>query len=151
MHHGVYGENEKCRALLVIILREIAMQTELPKPRDSWPQTSEPMLAAVHALRFGSTKAAAVLEEATGPQVAPAYTSPAVDRPLHLLCLSAESVKGLKVLANHFAAHLESHPTESLADVCYTANTGRSHHIYRLAMTASSHTQMQEKCTAFAS
>ena len=41
-------------------------------------------------------------------------------------------------LAVTFAEHLQGHPDASLADVCYTANTGRSSFRHRLAIDAAS-------------
>ena len=57
---------------------------------------------------------------------------------MHLLALSAKSPQALKDLAVRFAAHLAGHPRQDLADVCFTANTGRSHFSQRLALTAAS-------------
>ncbi|MEI2583210.1 SDR family NAD(P)-dependent oxidoreductase, partial [Scytonema sp. PRP1] len=49
-----------------------------------------------------------------------------------------------------YADFLANHPEVSLADVCYTANTGRTHFNHRLAVVAESSVQLQEALSAFA-
>ncbi|MFN6445250.1 MAG: SDR family NAD(P)-dependent oxidoreductase [Nostoc sp. DedSLP05] len=60
------------------------------------------------------------------------------ERPYHLLALSAKSEKALRELAQRYINYLQSHPEASLADICFTANTGRSHWKYRLSILADS-------------
>jgi len=73
-----------------------------------------------------------------------------VERPLHVLCLSAKTPGALRQLAARFATFLRQQTHESLADVCYTANTGRSHFAHRLAAIGSSPTEIREGLAAFA-
>ena len=53
-------------------------------------------------------------------------------------------------LAQSYADFLASHQSASLADICFTASTGRSHFDHRLAVVAESHTQLQEALSVFA-
>ncbi len=124
--------------------------------RRDWPEGATPRRAAVNSLGIGGTNAHVILEEAPQPAgvaagantagVAagtnggsePAGERAAGERPLHLLALSAKSPEALKALAVRFAAHLAEHPRQDLADVCFTANTGRSHFPQRLALAAAS-------------
>ena len=71
------------------------------------------------------------------------------ERPLHLLTLSAKSDRALQELAQRYEDFLASHPKLSLADICFTANIGRSHFDYRLAIVPKSATQLQEQLKAF--
>ena len=105
-----------------------------------------PALAAVSSFGFGGTNAHVVLEEA------PIQTSATnqVERPLHILTLSAKSENALKELAQSYEEFLANHPTEFLADVCFTANTGRSQFDYRLAVVADSTVELREQLSAFA-
>ena len=102
--------------------------------RRDWPAGAAPRRAAVNSLGIGGTNAHVILEEAPPPADEPA----AGERPLHVLALSAKGPEALKELAVRFAAHLAAHPEEDLADICFTANTGRSHFNQRLALTAAS-------------
>src|SRR5262249_10535938 len=71
------------------------------------------------------------------------------ERPRHLLCLSARSEPALKALATRYQKHLESHADVPAGDVCYTANAGRSHFAYRLALTGESGTGLAERLAAW--
>ncbi|MDZ7275824.1 MAG: type I polyketide synthase [candidate division KSB1 bacterium] len=92
-------------------------------------------------LRGSDAKAAAAVQ-------GPAAT--ACERPLHLLTLSAKSKTALQELARRYAGHLAAHPEVALADVCFTANTGRSHFSQRAALLADTTAAMQEKLAALA-
>ena len=109
-------------------------------------------LAGVSAFGFGGTNCHIILEEA--PQVEPAAAVSAispVERPEHLLTLRAKSEPALRALAGDYQAYLESHGETSLADICYTANTGRSRFPHRLALTAKTTAQLRERLADFAS
>ncbi len=47
------------------------------------------------------------------------------ERPLQLLTLSAKSESALQALVRRYQDYLLTHPDVSLADLCFTANTGR--------------------------
>lgn len=64
-------------------------------------------------------------------------------RPLHLLTLAAKSEAALADLVQAYQAHLANNPQLALADLCYTANTRRSHFPYRLAITTASIEELQ--------
>jgi acyl transferase domain-containing protein len=73
-----------------------------------------------------------------------------MERPLHLLTLSARSEDELRQLAGRFKEQLAEQPAQSIADACFAANTGRSHFPYRLAVTAETTAQLRERLEAFA-
>lgn len=111
-----------------------------------WTESSGPALAGVSSFSFGGTNAHVVLEEV--PVQIPATSE--VDRPLHLLTLRAKSENALQELARRYEEFLDNHPTASIADICFTANTGRSPFSYRLAVIAESNMQLREQLKAFA-
>ncbi|HEX3641760.1 MAG TPA: beta-ketoacyl synthase N-terminal-like domain-containing protein, partial [Ktedonobacteraceae bacterium] len=115
----------------------------IPTQHQSWPPNQH-RLAGVSAFGFGGTNVHVILEAAP---VADKLTSTAVssleiERPQHLLTLSALSAPALLALAQRYEAYLKSHPSNSLADICFTANTGRSHFAHRLAISADSTQQL---------
>ena len=63
----------------------------------------------------------------------------AQDRPLHLLTLSAKTEEALNEL---ITPYLEYPFTDDLADIAYTANTGRAHFEHRLVVALN----IQLKC-----
>jgi acyl transferase domain-containing protein/acyl-CoA synthetase (AMP-forming)/AMP-acid ligase II/acyl carrier protein len=123
----------------------------IPHERMLWP-TEKPRFAGVSAFGFGGTNVHVILEEAARRDRMYRVRPDRIDsvRPLHVLALSAKSETALHTLAAQYAAFLATHPTESVADICFTANAGRSHFAHRLAVTANSSAQLQERLAAFA-
>ncbi|MEG4395134.1 non-ribosomal peptide synthetase/type I polyketide synthase [Microcoleus sp. BROC3] len=103
-------------------------------------------LAGVSSFGFSGTNAHVVLEEAP----VRARVQARFERNRHLLTLSAKSEKALLELAQRYEDFFATHPESSLADVCFTANVGRSHFEYRLAVVAESNLQLRDELTAFA-
>ncbi len=118
----------------------------IPTRRTPWPAGNERRIAGVSSFGLSGTNAHAVVEEA--PVAQPRKLE--VDRPLHLLSVSAKSEVALKELAGRFERYLTTQSVASLADICFTANTGRSHFNHRLAVVAESSLQMREKLGTFA-
>jgi acyl transferase domain-containing protein/acyl-CoA synthetase (AMP-forming)/AMP-acid ligase II/acyl carrier protein len=116
----------------------------IPTERRPWP-TSGRRLAGVSAFGFGGTNVHVVLEEA--PQVQPAASE--LERQRHVLALSAQSETALQTLARRYEEALEANPALSIADIAYTANTGRSHFAHRLAVVADTASQLRERLSAF--
>ncbi|GET39921.1 beta-ketoacyl synthase [Microseira wollei NIES-4236] len=71
-----------------------------------------------------------------------------VERPLHLLTLSAKTQSALEQLASRYQNYIQTHLDLPLADICYTANTGRAHFEQRLAVVAKSKEQLIEQLAA---
>jgi acyl transferase domain-containing protein/NADPH:quinone reductase-like Zn-dependent oxidoreductase/acyl carrier protein len=119
---------------------------EIPTTMRDWPRGDEPRRAGVSAFGFGGTNAHVILEEA--PVVPPPAS--VVERPRHLLTLSARSPQALAELAGRYADHVEANPSDSLAAIAHTANTGREHLAYRAAVTAASPAELPEALRGFA-
>ncbi|MBW4479949.1 MAG: type I polyketide synthase [Tolypothrix brevis GSE-NOS-MK-07-07A] len=118
----------------------------IPTKCQSWSTGTEPRLAGVSGFSVGGTNCHIVLEEAPTVDV----VTGDMERPLHILTLSAKSEKALQELAQSYDAYFQSHPETLLADVCFTANTGRSHFTHRLAVIAESNVQLQGALGTFA-
>ena len=133
-----------------------------------WLAVTDRRLAGISAFGFGGTNCHVILEEtpqeecrsagAQEQQLALSPLDPLLPqipqlspRPLHLLTLSAKSEKALGELAQLYADFLATHPEASLTDVCFTANTGRSHFDRRLAVVAGSSVQLRSQLEAFSS
>jgi acyl transferase domain-containing protein/acyl-CoA synthetase (AMP-forming)/AMP-acid ligase II/acyl carrier protein/ubiquinone/menaquinone biosynthesis C-methylase UbiE len=118
----------------------------IPRQSEPWLRGEKQRFAGVSSFGFGGTNAHVVLEES--PEV-PEVTD-RIEHPWHLLTLSAKSEAALQSLVHRYDAFLEACPQEQLADVCFTANTGRSHFDHRLAIVAESPLQMRARLRAFA-
>ncbi|MBD2682800.1 MULTISPECIES: non-ribosomal peptide synthetase/type I polyketide synthase [Nostoc] len=110
-----------------------------------WPRGTQRRLAGVSSFGFGGTNAHVILEDSP---VVPAVKSD-IERPKHLLTLSAKNQQALRELAQNYIVYLSKNPDASLADVCFTANTGRSHFDYRLAAIAETKEELHEALSTF--
>ena len=115
----------------------------VPTQRTPWP--GEERFAGTSSFGASGTNAHAILSAAPSPHATP---SP-VDRPFHLLTLSAKNEKALIELVAKFEQHLAQHVDAALADICFTANTGRAHFENRLAVVAASAEQAGSRLAAF--
>src|SRR5208283_661019 len=118
---------------------------EIPTTARDWPRTAEPRRAGVSSFGFGGTNGHVVLEE--GPSSPPRQSK--VDRPRHVLTLSARSSQTLSALAGRYADFLDESPAASLADVGYTAAIGRTHFAHRLAVSAASNQEAADALRRF--
>ncbi|MFQ5794227.1 MAG: type I polyketide synthase [Candidatus Bipolaricaulia bacterium] len=162
---GAAGVSSFIKAVLTLFHEEIPPQIHfnklnpyirledtlvIPTERQPWPAGDGPRFAGVGSFGFGGTNCHVVLEEAPILKQDRSPTPFKVERPLHLLTLSAKGDRVLRRLARRFEDHLATHPSSPLPDICFTANTGRSHFDHRLAVTADSSEQLRERLNAFA-
>ncbi|MFH0997757.1 MAG: type I polyketide synthase, partial [Pseudomonadota bacterium] len=117
---------------------------EIPIQPRKWP-AGKKGLAGVSAFGASGTNAHVVLEE--GPVGGDRASEG--ERPVHLLALSARGEGALKALAERYAAYIPDHPEEAISDVCYTANTGRSHFEERLAVIGATREEIAAGCLAY--
>ncbi|HUG66829.1 MAG TPA: beta-ketoacyl synthase N-terminal-like domain-containing protein [Pirellulaceae bacterium] len=101
------------------------------RERCDWPRQDHPRRASVNALGIGGTNAHVILEAA--PEPTPAAATEATSR---LLCLSARNEAALRDLIHRYVQALEARPAPDWANVCHTANTGRTQLSWRLAVLA---------------
>ncbi len=64
---------------------------------------------------------------------------------LNVLTLSAKNIESLKILVKNYSKFIKNHNKLNLADICYTANTGRGHHEYRMAILLSDISELKDK------
>ena len=105
-----------------------------------WKRQESPRRAGVSSFGMGGTNVHVVLEEP------PEDSKPAVNqRPWQILTLSAQTPAALQELAQRYLSYLDVHQQTSLADICFTANTGRKHFQYRCSMIAASKAQLRQQ------
>lgn len=114
-----------------------------------WKRRDRPRFAGVSSFGFGGTNAHVILSDAP-PVAAPAPSSGEPERPRHLLSLSAKTESALRELAQLVGSHVDAN-NQSLADICFTANTGRSHFEHRLVLQAGSSEELKTGLQSFAS
>ncbi len=124
----------------------------VPTSPTPWQRSEQPRIAGISAFGISGTNAHIVLEEATlevKSQKSKGKSEEFLERPLHLLTLSAKTETALAELVGNYHNYLENHVGtfhgKSLPDICYTANTGRSHFNHRLAVIAADKTELSTK------
>lgn len=134
-----------------------------------WPRAQKPRRASMSTFGFGGTNAHIVLEEAPKVETVPASTcSIWRERSHHILVLTAKNEDALSELACRYQRFLQLHleqekPFSSigtmvvpnlskllLPDICFTANTGRSHFNQRLCFVGDSLDDMHRQLAQFA-
>ena len=118
----------------------------VPTKQTPWQVKGKERIAGVSSFGASGTNAHVILGEAPVREPVPVT----VDRSAHLLTLSAKTEAALEQLATRYQNHLATNPNLALGDICFTANTGRSHFNHRLAIVAESTEQLREQLQAFA-
>jgi acyl transferase domain-containing protein/aryl carrier-like protein/protein-L-isoaspartate O-methyltransferase len=140
---------------------------DIPTQLQPWSldEGREHRFAGVSSFGFGGTNAHVILEEAP-EAVSILAVSPEDDPKVcrkeeissrilhrgggkHLLTLSAKNEEALRELVQTYQIFLASHPEASIADICFTTNTGRSHFAHRLAIVAQQAEQTIEQLRTF--
>jgi acyl transferase domain-containing protein len=110
-----------------------------------WDSDDSPRRAAVNSLGIGGTNAFVVLEEAPPPE--PVAVD--VDRPVHILPLTAKSARALGELVTRYVEHFKANPQLRLADACFTAAAGRGQFPHRVSVTAESVPEATDRLEQF--
>jgi acyl transferase domain-containing protein len=118
---------------------------EVPTQVTPWPAPDGPRFAAVSSFGLSGTNAHLILEQAP-PAPEPA---PEGRRPASVLALSARSETALAGLARRYRDRLTAADDASLADLCHSAGTGRSHFRHRLAAVGATRQEMADRLDAF--
>ena len=108
-----------------------------------WSPIDGRRIAGVSSFGFSGTNAHVLIEEA--PQV-PSVDATVIERPVHILALSARETGALRDLAGRHAERLVDN--QAVADICFSANTGRCHFSHRLAVVGASAVEMREALLA---
>lgn len=127
------------------------LPVKVPTELLPWPDGKR--LAGVSSFGFSGTNCHIVLSEAPEPISDAGSTAFERDRHTqrarHLLTLSAKTPVALQELAMRYAEYLKAQANVELADICFTANTGRRHFAHRLAVVGESHEQLHKQLTLF--
>ncbi|MEB3233350.1 MAG: type I polyketide synthase, partial [Leptolyngbyaceae bacterium] len=97
-----------------------------------------PRRAGISSFGVGGVNAHVVIEEAPKPRPFQESCQEMVERPFHIMVLSAKTRKSLEELASLYAKVFSVAPEMPITDICSTTNVGRDHFKYRLAILGQS-------------
>jgi acyl transferase domain-containing protein len=117
----------------------------IPTQAMPWPREDRPWVAGLSFFGGSGTIAHMIVEEAPGLHPVPENNS----RTSHLFCLSAKTPAALDELAGRHEGYLATHAAASLPDVCYTADSGRSHFNHRLAIVSATSEELRARLLDF--
>jgi len=115
-----------------------------------WEAKVTPLRAGVSSFGMGGTNAHVVLEEA--PKQVKSRSPQAKiksERSVHILTLSGKTEQAVAESVHNYVTYLKSHQEAEIADICFTANSGRQHFNHRLAIIASSTQDLLEQLQRF--
>ncbi|HCB01661.1 MAG TPA: hypothetical protein DEP19_04700 [Anaerolineae bacterium] len=108
-----------------------------------WKRREQSRFAGVSSFGFGGTNAHIVLSDA--PLAVENKNVNDLERPCHLLALSAKTESSLQDLASAF----DNDNGLNIANIAFTANTTRSHFEHRLAIQAGNNEELKKNIDAF--
>ena len=109
-----------------------------------WPAVEGLRRAGISSFGFSGTNVHVIVEEAPDLTAVPTDIS---DRPLHLLALSARHQDSLLDVARDYKERLAD--KSAVADICFTANAGRSHFDHRLAVIGKTTSDIRQGLAAY--
>jgi thioester reductase-like protein len=118
---------------------------KIPTQAVDW-QVEQERIAGISSFGLSGTNVHLILEEA--PDQEKPFQS--ITRPYHLLALSAKTQPALKALAKKYQSYFaQVESSSNLGDICHSANTGRNHFAYSLALVGNSIGDIQRQLDQF--
>lgn len=119
-----------------------SIPAEIPVTLTSWPKNKiHARIAGISSFGFTGSNAHVIVSEPKTKH----KEQKTVERAWHILTLSAQNPAALRSLINLYGEYFEKHDDIDLADVAFTANTGRNHFKYRIAIVAQNLYQLKRK------
>jgi acyl transferase domain-containing protein/thioesterase domain-containing protein/acyl carrier protein len=122
----------------------------IPTEPIAWRADGARRIAGISSFGFGGTNTHLIVESSGKSPLAEASSPTGLQRPLHVLKLSARSEAALVTEAADLATYLAELPDVVAADVCYSANTGRADFNHRAVITAKDAKQLGGQLTELA-
>ncbi len=111
----------------------------VPAKTMNWPDT--PKIAGISSFGMSGTNAHVLVEAGEAPA---GPGDDGVRRSVHILPISGKTGPAVADLAARYSQWLDRHPDLPLADICFTAATGRDHFAHRTAIVAQTLDQLSK-------
>lgn len=125
----------------------------VPTEATTWQPPHGKLFAGLSSFGFSGTNAHVIIEESPLPLAPSPFRregeQEGTERPLHILALSGRNANARTDLAGRAETYLTRNAHQSLADVAYTANVGRSHFEERLAVIAANGDEARDALSAW--
>lgn len=121
---------------------------KFPTTIQPWPRSGRVRAAGVSSFGFGGTNAHIIVSDVPEQESMPTVAPVASERSRHVMALSARSEAGLAEQAQRCAEMLTEEPDGVLADIAFSANTGRAHFPVRAAIAPASREQLLDSLLA---
>lgn len=158
---GVFGVMKMVLALQHEKLPKSLYANE-PSPHINWEQSGLELLhetrewlrgerirrTGVSSFGISGTNAHVILEE--GHEISNNKESENESAHIGNLLLAAQSEAALRTQAANYAAHINTHPKQRLADICHTAALYRTHFSHRLSIAFKNRTDLVESLQQYA-
>jgi len=118
-----------------------AIPATIPTQASLWLKHNKSRMAGVSSFGYSGTNAHVLVEEGMST---PHVTS-LVERPLHVLAVSAKTVPALHALVERYQEFFKRYPEAELSDIAFSANSSRVHFANRIAVIANNLQECSEK------
>ncbi|MDP4174898.1 MAG: SDR family NAD(P)-dependent oxidoreductase, partial [Bacteroidota bacterium] len=115
-------------------------QIQIADKFESWEESDNIRIAGVSSFGFGGVNAHVILEE-YNEKLKPVHIP---DRPYNILTVSAKDEDALAHLIQNYKNEILNRDGLNIADICFTANSGRSHFTHKVAVTGQTDKQIKE-------
>lgn len=112
---------------------------QVPTTNIPWPSQEKPRIAGISGFGFSGTNAHVIVSELLSSEPQSSHSDSQ-----GLLPLSARTPVALNQLVARYAQYLANYPDIDLGDLCFTASIGRCHFSHRLAIIASSISELRQ-------